>query len=161
MKLLLNIKYQTIIAFIVFNLASLFSTSAATINVNSINEIYKIFNIKASEYWDTHYTFGKASKKSTKKLSKSFIDLLIINTLIPLIFAYSKILGKNDDERVIQLIQEIKPESNSIVKKFKDFKISSKSALESQALLQLKTEYCSKNKCLQCAIGSELLNRNM
>jgi len=131
------------------------------INVNSINEIYKIFNIKASEYWDTHYTFGKASKKSTKKLSKAFIDLLIINTLIPLIFAYSKIQGKNDDEKIIHLIQDIKSESNTIVKKFKDLKISSKSALESQALIQLKTEYCSKNKCLQCAIGSELLNRNM
>ena len=131
------------------------------IKVNSINEIYKIFNVKASEYWDTHYTFGRMSKKSSKKLSKPFIDLLIINTLIPLIFAYANIQGKNENEKIIHLIQEIKPENNSIIKKFKDFKISSKSALESQALIQLKTEYCSKNKCLQCAIGSELLNRNM
>ena len=131
------------------------------IKVKSINEIYEIFNVKSSEYWDNHYTFGKISKKSTKKLSKAFIDLLIVNTIIPLLFAYSKTQGKNEDEKIIHLVQDIKSESNSIIEKFRNLKISSKSALESQALIQLKTEYCSKNKCLQCAIGSELLNRNM
>ena len=131
------------------------------IKVKSIKEIYEIFNVRASGYWETHYTFGKISKKSTKKLSKAFIDLLIVNTIIPLLFTYSKAQGKNEDEKIIHLIQDIKPESNAILKKFSDLKISTKSALDSQALIQLKTEYCSKNKCLQCAIGSALLNRNM
>ncbi|MBT8259930.1 MAG: DUF2851 family protein, partial [Bacteroidia bacterium] len=131
------------------------------INANSVKVFYKIFNVKASNYWDTHYTFGKESKKSEKKLSKSFIDLLLINSIVPLIFTYYKSLGKSEDEKIVTLMQDLKSEKNNIVNKFQELKINCKTALESQALIELKTNYCSKNKCLQCAIGSALLNRNM
>lgn len=131
------------------------------IALKSVNEFYSIFEVSTSEYWETHYTFGKVSKKRIKNLSKSFIDLLLINTIIPLIFTYSKHQGKDEGEKLLKLIQEIDSEKNSIIDNFKTIRIQSKSALQSQALLQLYTEYCSKNKCLQCAIGSVLLNRNM
>ncbi|NNK81640.1 MAG: DUF2851 family protein [Flavobacteriaceae bacterium] len=131
------------------------------INANSVKVFYKIFNVKASNYWDTHYNFGKESKKSEKKLSKSFIDLLLINSIVPLIFTYYKSLGKSEDEKIVTLMQDLKSEKNNIVNKFQELKINCKTALESQALIELKTNYCSKNKCLQCAIGSALLNRNM
>ena len=131
------------------------------INSHSIIDLYSLFNIQASEYWKTHFTFGKISKKSDKKLSKAFIDLLLINSIIPVIFAYSKFKGNPDEEKMLNFIQEIKPEKNSIINKFKELKLNTKSALESQALIELKTNYCSKNKCLHCAIGSALLNRNM
>ena len=131
------------------------------INSNSIKDLYSLFNIQASEYWKTHFTFGKTSKTSDKKLSKAFIDLLLINSIIPVIFAYSKFKGNPDEEKILNFIQEIKPEKNSIINKFKELKLNAKSALESQALIELKTNYCSKNKCLHCAIGSALLNRNM
>ena len=79
--------------------------------------------------------------------------------MIPIRFAYSKIQGNSQDEKVIHLVQDLKPESNSIIHKFRALNIVSKSALETQALIELKTEYCSKNKCLQCAIGNSLLKK--
>ena len=96
-------------------------------------------------------------KKSIKKITKPFIDLLLINTLIPLKFLYLKSLGKNDISSVLTIIANIKPEKNEIISKFNELNIKSKTAFETQALLQLKNEYCSKQLCLSCAVGKELL----
>ncbi|AXT19399.1 DUF2851 family protein [Flavobacteriaceae bacterium AU392] len=136
---------------------NLFSKIITTI---SIKEIYDIFSVEASEFWDTHYTFHTASKQRKKKLTKSFIDLLLINTIIPLKFSYAKYQGIEINDTIITLIQSIASENNTIINKFNSFKKISKTALDSQALLQLKNNYCDKNKCLQCVIGNTLLNRN-
>lgn len=122
-----------------------------------IAELYKLFDVSVSEYWLRHYNFEKPSKYKEKGLSKSFIDLIIINTVIPFQFAYERSLGKEDSEENIDLLIQIQPEKNAIVDKFKDFGIACNSAFETQALLQLKKEYCEKGKCLQCAIGLALL----
>ena len=131
------------------------------ISTRSLAELYAIFNISASEYWDTHFTFGKESRKSTKRLTKKFIDLLIINTIIPIKFCYARSLGKNPDESILSIIDSIKQEENNILKKFTGLGLKSKTAGESQAILQLYNQYCTKNKCLECAIGSSLLNGNI
>jgi len=120
-------------------------------------DFYELFNISTSEYWDMHYNFGVTSKTSKKVLTKSFIDLLIINTIIPLFFAYNKSKGENVDQQIIDLISNLSPEKNTILKKFESLKKINKSALQSQALLQLKNNYCNKLKCLQCAIGNSIL----
>ena len=125
--------------------------------VNSLNSIYEIFQITASNYWQNHYQFDKESPKKKKILSKSFIDLLVINTIIPLQFAYAKSIGKETSEDLILLLNEISSEKNAIMDKFSSFGIIPKNAFESQSLLQLKNEYCNKSKCLECAIGIELL----
>ncbi|MDD5150739.1 MAG: DUF2851 family protein [Flavobacterium sp.] len=127
---------------------------------NSIKSIYEIFEVSASGYWQNHYQFDKESPKKNKKLSKSFIDLLIINSIIPLQFAYAKSQGKEISEDLIQLLNEVTPEKNAIMDKFSSFGIKSKNAFESQSLLQLKNEYCNKSRCLECAIGMELLKKN-
>ncbi|TBN05682.1 DUF2851 family protein [Hyunsoonleella flava] len=129
------------------------------IEAKSPQDIKDIFNVGTSEFWETHYTFTKASKVSKKIISKSFIDLLLINTLIPLKFSYLKYQGKSNEEAILDLILQIPSEKNSIVDKFNSIKKVSKNALQSQALIQLKTEYCDKNQCLKCAIGNKLLNR--
>ncbi len=126
----------------------------------SVEDFYKLFKVGISQFWETHYTFGKESKQSKKTITNSFIDLLLINTIIPIKFSYSKQIAKPNEEAILKLILEIASEKNSIVKKFNELKAVSKSALESQALIQLKNEYCNKNKCLQCAIGSSILTRN-
>ena len=127
---------------------------------NSVKSIYEIFEVSVSTYWQTHYTFDKESPKKKKTLSKSFIDLIIINTIIPFQFAYSKSLGKEISESLLNFIKEVSPESNSIIQKFNSFKIISKNAFETQSLLQLKNEYCNRSRCLECAIGIELLKNN-
>ena len=127
---------------------------------NSVKNIYEIFEVSVSTYWQTHYTFDKESPKKKKALSKSFIDLIIINTIIPFQFAYSKSLGKELSESLLNLIKEVSPESNAIIQKFNSFEIKSKNAFETQSLLQLKNEYCNKSRCLECAIGIEVIKNN-
>ena len=127
------------------------------IQLNSALAIYQFFEVSASSYWSSHYQFDKESPKKKKLMSKSFIDLLIINTILPIQFAYAQSLGKENSEDLIQLLVAISPEKNSIIDKFKSFGITSKNAFETQSLLQLKKEYCNKSKCLECAIGVELL----
>ncbi|HLV70344.1 MAG TPA: DUF2851 family protein [Xanthomarina sp.] len=124
---------------------------------SSLKTIYKLFQVSTSAFWETHYSFGKASKPSNKKITKSFVDLLIINTIIPLKFAYAKHQGKDVNEFLLELIQHIPSEKNSIVSAFNNIKKISHTAMQSQALIQLKTAYCDKNKCLHCAVGNALI----
>lgn len=127
------------------------------ISLNVISIVYELFNVSTSRYWEDHYMFDKQSLKKKKKLTKSFIDLLIINTIIPLQFAYAKSNGLEISEKIIQLLSYVSVEKNNIIDKFVSFGVNPKNAFETQSLLQLKNEYCSKGKCLDCAIGMELL----
>ncbi|WDF64419.1 DUF2851 family protein [Flavobacterium sp. KACC 22763] len=130
------------------------------IDLKSVNEVYRLLDISASLYWQNHYQFDKESPKKSKILSKSFIDLVIINTIIPLQFAYSNIRGESIAEDLIDFINEVASEKNTIIDKFNSFGIKSQSAFESQSLLELKNEYCERKACLQCALGLELLKNN-
>ena len=136
---------------------NLFSKISA---LNSLKNCYKLFQVSASDYWLNHYQFDRESPNKKKKLSKSFIDLIVINTIIPLQFAFAKSQGKEISEDLICLLNEISAEKNAVIDKFDSFGIVSKNAFDSQSLLQLKNEYCIKSKCLECAIGMELLKNN-
>lgn len=127
--------------------------------VNSLEGFYKLFEVSTLPFWETHYTFETTSKKSSKKLTKSFVDLLLINTILPLKFVYLKSIGKSDFSSIFSILEQIKPEKNTIISNFNDLKIDSSNAFKTQALLQLKNEYCNKQLCLQCSIGKELLQR--
>ncbi len=85
------------------------------INTSSLVELYQIFDVSASPYWNNHFTFGKESKKSAKKLTKKFIDLLIVNSILPLKFCYAQAAGKDANEEIVHIISNITAEENSIV----------------------------------------------
>lgn len=121
-------------------------------------DYYEIFKIAINAYWDNHYIFGKLSKKRPKTISKKFVDLLVINTILPLKFCYLKYKGLPINESFLEKISGIVKEQNSIVQNYENLNVVVKSAKDSQALLQLYHNYCTKKKCLQCAVGSELLN---
>lgn len=127
------------------------------LDLTSLTEFYTLFKIDVDVFWKTHYTFTSESKKSAKQLTKSFVDLLLINTIIPLKFVYLKSIGKDFEDDILLLIQQISSEKNSIVDGFKNLKISCNNAMESQALLTLKNNYCTKKRCLHCAIGNNLI----
>lgn len=139
-----------------FHRKNLFSL---VMNSNSVNELYKVFNVGVSHYWQTHYSFDKESSKKIKKLSKSFIDLLVINAIIPLRFAYARSQQKEITQELIDLAITITSEQNVIIEKFEVFGIRSKNVYESQALLELKKNYCDYKKCLECAIGHFILKK--
>jgi hypothetical protein len=128
------------------------------IEADTIDTLYTLFDVNTSDFWKTHFTFTKSSKASTKKLTKSFIDLIIINTILPIKFSYAKHQGKFDHETILEIACQISNEQNSIIEKFNSIKPMATTSMQSQALIQLKTNYCDKNKCLQCSIGNALVN---
>jgi hypothetical protein len=129
-------------------------------NLNSIEAIYDIFRVSVAPYWQTHYQFDKVSPKKTKVLSKSFIELLVLNTVIPLQFAFAKSKGEEISEDLLAVLNNVTAEKNAIIEKFGSFGLKAKNAFETQSLLQLKNEYCNKSRCLDCSIGMELLKRS-
>jgi hypothetical protein len=132
---------------------------AEIIATHSMEDFYKLFDVGVSSYWENHYQFEKESPKKKKQFSKSFIDLLVINTIVPFQFAYAKSQGKEISEQLLRLLETIAPEKNIIIEKFSNFGVNSINAFETQSLLQLKNNYCNHSKCLQCALGTQLLKQ--
>ena len=127
----------------------------------SAAEVKKMFTVVANDYWHYHYIFDDETDYRIKTLGKQMIDNIIINTVVPILFSY----GLHHDEAIfkdkaIKWLEEVAPEKNSITKGFESLGFSNKNALDSQALLQLKNEYCNHTYCLQCAIGNSLLKVN-
>ena len=113
-----------------------------------------------SEYWLTHYTFGGSSPSRPKTLSNTSLDLLIINTVVTFLYAY----GLHKGNRVLcaragSFLEELKAENNYITRMWEQCGMKTSNAADSQALIQLKKEYCDKKKCLYCRIGYEYLKR--
>jgi hypothetical protein len=136
------------------NLFSLF------MDFNNISELKRKLAIEQSRYWIDHYQFGKPSKTHTGKLGTFSIDNILINTVAPLLFAYG--IHKDDEslkEKSMKLLASVGPESNAITKRWKSSGIMVKSAFDSQALIELFNTYCLKKRCLNCAIGVEVLNQ--
>lgn len=112
------------------------------------------------EYWLTHYTFGGSSPSRPKTLSNTSLDLLIINTVVTFLYAY----GLHKGNRVLcaragSFLEELKAENNYITRMWEQCGMKASNAADSQALIQLKKEYCDKKKCLYCRIGYEYLKR--
>ncbi|CAL2105995.1 conserved hypothetical protein [Tenacibaculum sp. 190524A02b] len=122
-----------------------------------IVDFYKCLKVEVDTFWQKHYTFQTTSKTSLKRITESFIDLLLINTILPLRFVYFQETKQLDNETFVELIQQINSEKNSILKKFNTINIKAKNALESQALLELKNNYCNEKRCTECVIGTYLL----
>lgn len=131
------------------------------IKATSLEEIYSVFNVSATTYWDTRFSFGKPAKRHKKKLSRKFIDLLVINTLLPLKFCHARNIGTDCHEEIIRMMSHLKSEENRIIVNFCAHGLVAQNAMESQSLLQLYNSYCSKNKCLQCAVGTSLLRKKV
>ncbi|MGB0198505.1 MAG: DUF2851 family protein [Flavobacteriaceae bacterium] len=125
------------------------------IQTSSLQDLYKLLDVGVSDYWRTHFVFGKPTKPRPKKLNSSFKSLLVINTIIPFLFCYYKAYGLSNTDLLMDWACELKAEQNSVVKKFKTLGLHIQSALDSQAVLQLKNHYCQPKKCLQCAFGHE------
>ena len=142
-------------ATLIYQSVHLFSKVLAAQNVK---EVENMFEVKLSNYWQTHYVFDKVSVKRKKSLGKGTIHLFVINTIAPFIFLYGQ--EKKEDrfkEKALQFLEELKPEKNSIISKWQELGIEPTSAYQTQALLQLKNEYCKNKRCLECAIGSAIL----
>lgn len=123
-------------------------------------EMRALFEVELSGYWTKHYTFGKPNERVTATLSRSSIDIILINTVAPLLYAYGELTGSYEmTDKAIKLLEDLRAESNSIVSHFVAYGIDCPDALTSQALVQLKREYCDARKCIYCKIGHHLLSK--
>ena len=124
----------------------------------SMAEMEQLFRCGASEYWDTHYLFGKASPQFPKFPGKQFIATLVINVVLPFLHALDK-QGKRKTAGTpaSEILLSLKAESNLIIKNWAIFGVRANNAMESQALLQLYHVYCKQRRCLDCQIGADLI----
>lgn len=131
---------------------------SAILEARSTGEIKKYFRIPPSGYWETHYHFRYASPRKEKTIGENALNILLINTVVPMLFAYG-LHNKRPEycERATHLLESIPPEKNTIVTTFYNAGITVRHAGDSQALIQLKREYCEKKKCLYCRIGFRML----
>jgi hypothetical protein len=126
---------------------------------DGMDDYFKLFSPQISDYWQEHYHFNSRSAKKEKKLGLSALHIIIINTVVPLLFAYGKNKKLNQFiEKSIFLMEKIPPEKNAITLLFARAGVDVCHAADSQALIQLRREYCEKKKCLFCRIGHQLLS---
>ncbi len=128
------------------------------LETDDVGKIRLHFHVNASEYWQTHYSFKDSSPQKSKYLGDASLDIVLINTIAPILFAYGLKTGSEGYmNKATSFLEVLRPESNSIVSQFSQAGIVPKSAYETQALIQLKREYCEKRKCLFCRVGHRLL----
>ena len=126
----------------------------------SIDDVRQLLATHVSAYWETHYTFGSESARNPKRLSGQSLNLLAINTAIPMLFAYGRhTMDESLCERAFELLDSLKPETNSIIRTWGECGLKARTAGDSQALLQLKLAYCDRRDCLRCRFGYEYLKR--
>lgn len=140
---------------LIFTSSKLFSK---ILEQKNIQQLRQLFVCEVSDYWRNHYLFGKMSKPSIKRMGNNSIDILLINTVIPFLFAYGTKKGEqNLVERALDYMEKIPAEKNSVVLKWNQLGVIAANAFDSQALLQLKKNYCDEKKCLRCRIGHQIL----
>lgn len=128
------------------------------LEMTCVDDIRALLNVPVSEYWNTHYRFEQPSPRRRKGMGKAFVDTLILNAWIPLLFEYAR---RHDDDRLrrqaLDLLQQLPAEDNRIVRRWQSVSVTAESAAQSQALLQLYNEYCQRQRCLECPLGYYVL----
>jgi hypothetical protein len=128
------------------------------IGMSSYDSVQKLFSTRQSDYWNTHYRFGKKAKGVVPGLGESSIQNIIINTVAPLLVAYGKY---KDEQRFIdksvELLQQLPAEQNKITRTWSSLGLNVKTAFDSQALIELYNNFCQKRQCLNCSVGISIL----
>ena len=133
---------------------------SALLECESIEQLRQLLATHVTPYWETHYTFGSESTKSVKNMSASTMNLLIINTAIPMLFAVGRHRQKEElCDRAFDFLEQLGAERNHIITMWKECGLDVRTAGDSQALIQLKKEYCDRKDCLRCRFGFEYLKK--
>ena len=128
------------------------------LEAKDVESIKNLLQTSTSPYWKNHYLFGKETNDCNRSLGEGTQDLLLINTVIPFLVAYGKHKGHYDYcHRASEYLEKLKPEKNYIIRQWERFGILADNAADSQALIQLRKEYCDKRNCLRCVIGYQYL----
>ncbi len=128
------------------------------LETKEMDKIRGLFALEVSEYWKSHYFFDRISGKHGKVMSEGTIDLILINNVIPFLFLYGDLKMKPEmKEKAMMMLEAIPAETNRVIRGFAELGIRAETASQSQALLELKGNFCDSKKCLQCRIGLDLI----
>lgn len=132
---------------------------SSLLQMTELRQLEDFLRCQAAPYWDNHYQLDQpANDNHTKSMGRMQADLIIINAWVPLLFVYGSQLGQQQyKEQAINLLQQLAPENNAVIRRWQQVGLSPANAAESQALLQLGSQYCTPRNCLQCRIGHHLL----
>ena len=130
-------------------------------NATNRAALSELLRVEATEYWDTHYVFASTPSTPIKKrITDNAITLLLINSVAPFYYSYGRRKDSEQHcEQAIALLEQLKAENNYIMRNWSDCGILVKNAADSQALIQLKKQYCDRKDCLRCRIGYEFLKK--
>lgn len=143
------------LAMLVYTSSHLFSK---VLEATDLQTVKAMLQVTANDYWHYHYRPGHQTSFKPKNLGSSMSDTIIINTIIPLLFAYGLHHGQEaHKEKAVQWLQALAAETNTITTSFTALDVNNKSAYDSQALIELKHEYCDNRRCLQCSVGNAVL----
>lgn len=129
------------------------------LEIKEVKVLRSLFTeIKVNDYWEDHYRFDVQSKPSSKNIGDGSVDILLLNTVALFLFSY----GKQHQQqyyisRSLKLLENLPAEKNNIIADFVNLGVKIETAFESQALLELKNNYCNYKKCLQCGVGNKIL----
>lgn len=131
------------------------------VDTDDLSLLRGLFAVRASDYWTTHYRFGAVCTEEEKRLGRSAVDVLIINSVVPYQYAYAKAQGQVDKQNAaLDLLQRIPAESNSVVQQWKILGLTVRSAADSQTYLQLYQNYCLEHRCTACDVGYQIFTQN-
>jgi hypothetical protein len=143
------------LAILIHHSAHLFSRLR---DAQSVREIKTWFDVTANDYWHYHYMLGRASSFKKKNIGDAMIDTILINTVCPLLFAYGDYHNETRyKNKALNWLVEVTAENNMVTRGFLALNIENKTAYDSQALIELKNEYCNNSRCLECAVGNAIL----
>lgn len=136
--------------------------SAVTEAASDLGRLYSILNKKAEGYWLTHSDFGNENHPGPVVLSTASLNLLLINFVAPMVYAYGAVYGTQEEaERGLDLWEKLPPEENMYIRSWRALGIKCMDAGGSQALIQLRREYCDAHRCLECSLGTKLLRNTI
>jgi hypothetical protein len=142
-------------------LAALFCRSSflfsSLLEASTAGEAMRLFDVSASPYWNTHYRLGHSTGRQVKRVGEMIRQVLVVNALVPFLFVYGKERGEERyRDKALRWLEELPPESNRIMKDWKQYGITPCSAFQTQAILQVHREYCLSRRCLHCKLGHEV-----
>ncbi len=122
------------------------------------SDVFELFGVEASTYWSSHFIPSQTTLDQPKRVGHAKSNILAINLIAILQYAYGT-YTQNDAlrDRALSLLDVIPAEDNRYIRRWREYGLTPKSAFETQALLQLSTQYCDLVRCEECRVGSRAM----
>ena len=126
--------------------------------LETVDEARQLLDVCANDYWHYHYRFDEAGSFKEKKVGADMVNNILINTISPMLYTFGFHQGEPAyQQKAIDWLEKMPAENNHLTRQWQSLGVSIHQAYDSQALIELKTRYCENKRCLDCAIGHEIL----